>query len=337
MGGLTAEQLNRFDDEGYLVVEDIIDPEKYLEPMVRDYQVVLDNIMQDLYIRGEISSTYADLEFGQRLTRLYIESGRDWANHFDFSLPLRREIRPDEPCFFEPSVFNVLRNPDLLDAIESLIGPEIYSNPVQHVRLKPPESAVPKELQSGRGLVVATPWHQDASVVADEADNTTMITVWIPIVDATEENGCLQVVPNNHRQGLIEHCATGATAPTDGRKTLAKGTYLSTNMFDADRARPVPMKRGSAILMSRYTPHGSLSNNSGSVRWSMDLRYTPTGMPTGRPEFPGFVARSRRDPSTELRDAAAWKQSWLDTRDRYCSQPGLVKNFTRSWTGEGCA
>ena len=42
-----------------------------------------------------------------------------------------------------PAVFDVLTAPPLLDAVESIIGPEIYSNPTQHVRLKPPEALTP--------------------------------------------------------------------------------------------------------------------------------------------------------------------------------------------------
>ncbi len=61
-----------------------------------------------------------------------------------------------------------------------------------------------------------------------------MITVWVPVFDATLENGCLQVVPNNHKDGLFEHCP----APS--------GKYLSPKFFDYDRATPVPMKRGQA-------------------------------------------------------------------------------------------
>ena len=49
--------------------------------------------------------------------------------------------------------------------------------------------------------------------------------------------------------------------------------------------------------------------------FGFDLRYSPLGLPTGRDEFPGFVARSRQHPETELREAAAWEGLWRDTRD----------------------
>ena len=79
---------------------------------------------------------------------------------------------------------------------------------------------------------------------------------------------------------------------------------------------PVPVKRGGALLLHRLTMHASLTNQSDDIRWSFDLRYQPTGLPTGRPAFPGFVARSHREPASELRDWRAWSQSWLDARAR---------------------
>jgi len=40
-------------------------------------------------------------------------------------------VGEDTPIHLSEAVFNFLRNPRLLDAVETLIGPEIYSNPIQ--------------------------------------------------------------------------------------------------------------------------------------------------------------------------------------------------------------
>lgn len=321
MPALSDREIERFGDEGYLLVEDVIDPERYLDPMVDEYQGLLDRLGDRLYREGRIPSTYADLPFGRRLTQIYRDTGEVWDKYFDFSLPFK-DVQPDQPCHFGPAVFEVLRCPQLMDAVESLIGPEIYSNPVQHVRLKPPERLTPRDPESGRVLLGATPWHQDNGVVIEEADETEMLTVWIPVFDATEEHGCLRVVPRNHRAGLLHHC------------TGTSGYYLPETEFDLDRAAAVPMRRGSALFMHRRTPHSSLSNLSDDVRWSMDLRYNPTGQPTGRPEFPGFVARSRSNPASELRDPAEWERLWMVTRERMSSHPELVGAFGRWQTGD---
>ena len=206
-------------------------------------------------------------------------------------------------------MFEVLTASPLLDAVESIIGPEIYSNPTQHVRLKVPEALTPVIPETGRVQLGATPWHQDGGVVTEEADDTDILTVWIPVWDADEEAGCLHLVPRSHIEGLYQHCPGGtATSPS--------GLQIPDELFQIRDALPIPMRRGSVLFMHRLTCHGSLPNKSDRIRWSLDLRYNPVGQPTGRAAFPGFVARSRAHPEAELRDAEVWAQEWRDTRER---------------------
>ena len=130
----------------------------------------VDTLARALYATGQIESTYADLPFGHRLTQIIIDSGQIHAQYFDFSLP-QTGVAPDTPFWAGPAVFNCLTDPDLLDAAESIVGPEIWSNPVQHVRIKPPERHLPKN-QYGNPVLGATQWHQDHGVVTEEADDT---------------------------------------------------------------------------------------------------------------------------------------------------------------------
>ena len=111
-------------------------------------------------------------------------------------------------------------------------------------------------------------------------------------------------------------------APLDVAVTLANGSFLaSIDLADVVPTAggdpvPVPVKRGGALFMHRLTQHASLKNVSDGIRWSFDLRYQPTGKPTGRPAFPHFIARSRAHPETELRDWRDWAGLWADTRER---------------------
>jgi len=305
MGSLNEEQVAQFQREGYLVVEGLFHPQADIEPIIEEYKGVLDNLAGELYAKGDISSTYADLPFGQRLIEIYKESGKVHAQYFDFSLP-QADVREDTPFWAGPAVFNALRNEKLLDAVESIIGPEIYSNPVQHVRLKPPEHLTPKDAD-GRLQLGKTPVHQDNGVVLPEADQTEILTVWFPLWDATVQNGCLVVWPNSHRQGLLAHCPGHSGLRIPGR--LLNG-----------KAKSMPMKRGDALFMHKLTVHASHSNHSANVRWSFDLRYNPIGQPTGRGSFPGFIARSRTHPESELRDPAEWARLWHEARQRLAAE-----------------
>ncbi|MFT5087518.1 MAG: phytanoyl-CoA hydroxylase [Candidatus Latescibacterota bacterium] len=315
MTKINAEQLAHFNEEGYLVVRGLLDVERVIEPIINEYHTVLNRLADDLYASGEISSTYAEMPFGQRLTEICAESGRIHGQYFDFSLP-QGNVQPDTPFWAGPAVFKALTDKDLLDAVESFIGPEIYSNPVQHVRIKPPEARVPKNAE-GQAVLGATSWHQDNGVVLPEADETLMLTVWFPLTEANEENGCLQVVPRSHHNGLQPHCPGGPG-----------GLKVPDQLFDKGEGVAIPMQPGDVLFLTSRTIHGSLSNHSEDVRWSFDLRYNPIGQATGRDAFPGFVARSAAAPESALRDAAAWEGLWRAARDHLAVEQ-MVGPFNR--------
>ncbi len=305
MGSLTEQQVEGFYKYGFLKVDGVLDPEEYLDPIIEEYSGVLDRLADELYEKGEITSKYEDLEFGDRVTAIYAESGKQYSGYFDFSLPFMG-VTEETPFWTGQAVLNALTAEPLLDAVESLIGPEIYSNPVQHVRIKPPEQYLPKNA-NGEPVIGATEWHQDHGVVTEDADETEMITAWFSLTDAAIEQGPLKVVPQSHDSGLLTHCLNYQGT---GRRVIPE------NLFDIDKTLPLPTKRGDVIFLHRETVHGSLSNVSERIRWSFDLRYNPIGQPTGRGAFPGFVARSRNNPEQELRDADTWTEMWTNCRSK---------------------
>jgi len=317
-----AEQ---FAEKGFVKVEGVLDPATVLDPIIEEYHGVLDNLAADLFGAGEISSRFEELPFDKRLIKIYQETGEAHSQYFDFSLPFQG-VRDDTPFWTGPAVFNAFVNENLLDVVEEFIGPEIYSNPVQHVRIKPPEKYLPKNDQ-GLPVIGPTVWHQDHGVVTEEADDTNMVTTWFSLTDTPVESGPLRVVPGSHRTGLLTHCED-----YEGNEPWLRGRQIPQRLFDYEDAIPQPTKRGDVIFLHKQTVHGSLSNVSEQIRWSFDLRYNPIGQNTGREAFPGFVARSRRNPESELRDPVQWKQSWLDTRSRMAkvNQDGASDiNFSR--------
>ncbi|MCC7371178.1 MAG: phytanoyl-CoA dioxygenase family protein [Chloroflexi bacterium] len=316
---LTPAQRQQFEDEGYVVVDQVLDPAREIAPVMDEFSGVLDDVAASLRAEGAIASTYPELSFSDRLTRICAESGRNFPDRFDISLPFKG-VQRDTPIHLGPSVFRLMTSPRLLDAVEDIIGPEIFSNPVQHVRMKLPRRAVSDAFRNS-SLMSKTGWHQDIGVILEEADVATILTVWIPLSDATEENGCLEVIPGSHRNTLIEHCSTTG------------GMRIPDILLPAQRSRPLPMPAGSVILMNQQTVHASLDNvTEDQVRLSFDLRYQPIGQPTGRPAFPGFVARSAAHPETVLSDPAGWARLWLDTRERLARIEEELR-FTR-WNSE---
>ena len=129
--------------------------------------------------------------------------------------------------------------------------------------------------------------------------------------NAPEEMGCLICIPGSHKRGeMTPHC------PGDG---IAAENYIPGKLLNTRQSVKLPIKRGGVILFHQLTEHAALNNKTDKIRWSFDLRWNPVGQPTGRPAFPGFVARSKANPASELRDAAQWKQNWIDAKNRIVS------------------
>ena len=308
---LSAAQQQQFEQQGYLVVEGVIDTTR-LQALRAEYAELLNTQYQQWRRQGLLNGTPVVSTFWQQLAQCS-HAGLDWFQPLDISLPFDN-IRTDTPMHFGPAIFDIVTSPRVLDIVESLIGPEITSNPIQHVRIKPP----PQQMAEGeiRPHINATDWHQDRGVGHEEADNTDIITVWVAITDVTVENGCLQVIPGVH-EAMLPHCPKLQTAIAD--------EYL-----DESQAVPLPVKAGGVVLFHPLTPHSSLPNVSkDSYRWSFDLRYNVTGQPTGRSHFPDFVARSRAEPESELRDWWEWKKLWEDTRIRVAKEPHIPQH---RWT-----
>ena len=278
--GLTRDQVGAFRDEGVLVVEGVLG-EDDLALVIAEYTEWIDHKARSLASEGKIQELYPDAPFERRLGLLYAQSP---------------EIAAGLDIMFVrgPATLAFLRCPRLLDAVGSLIGQEITCNPIQHIRAKPPAAAS----DSGSGFY-NVPWHQDSGVTWQEADDSDIITCWVALVDATVENGCMEVMPGAWKRGHLEHQAEG-------------GTTIRPDLLPDTAPRPVPVGKGGIVFMHRYTPHRSTPNLTDSVRWSIDLRYQPTGQPTGRPFHPEFVARSRAHPETELTDHAEWSRSWVE-------------------------
>jgi ectoine hydroxylase-related dioxygenase (phytanoyl-CoA dioxygenase family) len=279
-GSLTAEQVDTYEEDGYLVLPDLLDDEDLAPARIAMMQKV-DQMAADLLATGLVADPLLGEPFRTRLARLFdglgeeefLAYGRSWRDRL-------------------PGYYVLMRNPKILDAVESLIGPEIFSNPVYNVRPKVPRVAAG-----------AVPWHQDKSYWPD-ANSNPVITVWISLVDATLENGCLHMIPRTQRERLLSF----------GAETYSGTGYLQVDDRHLDqtlksRVRALPVKVGTAVLFNDRLIHSSTPNNSDHVRWSVDLRYQPTDQDPMPQYGAGFLARSRKHP-----DRVASLEDWLAGR-----------------------
>ena len=277
---LTNEQIAEFRREGVLIAGRVL-TDKDLQPVIKDISAWIDRRARTLKAEGALHDLCEDEPFERRLVHLStqcptISDGMD-------IMHMR--------C---PALYTFLHNGHLLDAVESLIGPEITCNPIQHLRAKIPKATVSKMNQ---GLGKNVPWHQDAAVTWEEADPVEIITCWIPLVNATAATGCMQVLPGVFRQAYLQHQAQGAT-------------QIMPQLMPDVPPRVAACAKGSIVFMNKYTPHRSTDNVSDVIRWSLDLRYQPTGRPTGRPFHPAFVVRSQSNPDSAHLHFEDWCHQW---------------------------
>ncbi len=301
----------QFERAGYVVVEGLLDPTFDLAPIRKEYAQLLDNLAVKWHRENRISQDYRGLPFGERLRKIARETKGEYFNFFKITLPSC--IEHDSPIHLGPEVFRLIRNPKILDVVERILGGEICCNPMQHALLKVPERDLPAELRelNGPGF---TSWHQDQSGASMEADETSVITVWIPITPATVKNGCLVVAPRSHKRGLCLH--------RDG--------VIPDELIGADR-KALPMMPGDVLFMSKQLMHSSLRNQSDVIRWSFDLRYHPLGQHSGRDWFPTWVVRSRKNPEQELVDAERWAELWRSTRAEWAGRETPIRERDKRW------
>ena len=145
-------------------------------------------------------------------------------------------------------------NPDLIDLVAQVIGPDVVLWGC-HVFCKP----------AGEGF--ETPWHQDGHYWPIRP--LANCTVWVAIEPSTRLNGCLRVIPASHRgQQLHEHLH-------EDRTDLTLNQRMVQGSFDEARAVDLELQPGQMSLHDIYMIHGAQANTSGMRRTGVALRYMP--------------------------------------------------------------
>jgi len=111
-------------------------------------------------------------------------------------------------------------------------------------------------------------WHQDEAFYLNPDDpasqSQTRMSVWVPLQDSDERNGCLWVVPGSHKWGLQpwEYIAFDQC-----RRRLTAAEYAEK------QAIPVPVRAGAVVLFSAWLWHHSKGNVTDRVRRAFIVSY----------------------------------------------------------------
>jgi len=279
-GSLTEEQVTFYREEGYLVIPGLLTLED-MAPARHAMADKVEEIASELFAAGMIVDKLENEPFETRLARIFtgksdedfLRYGRSWRDR-------------------RPGYYHLMANPKILDAVESLIGGELFANPVYNTRPKVPGVAAG-----------AVPWHQDKSYWPD-ANSNPVITVWIPLVDADEINGCLHIWPRTHKMRVLSYHSESHTG--------TGYTEIDAEHLKSIREVALPIRAGGAILFNDRCIHMSTPNKSDHVRWSVDLRYQPTDQDPMPQHGAGFLARSYEHPGR-----VATLEDWLADRPEH--------------------
>ncbi len=156
---------------------------------------------------------------------------------------------------FDLGFLNYARNPEILDMVEQLIGPDIalWNS-----------SFFAKPARDGK----RTPMHQDAAYWPIRPMATC--SVWIAVDDSTHENGCLTVIPGSHREREMRS--------HDNKPSEDANLHLEIrgDEYDESKAVDLVLKAGQISLHDAFLVHGSAANRSARARRGMTLRFMPT-------------------------------------------------------------
>jgi phytanoyl-CoA hydroxylase len=238
---LTQEQVEQFHRDGYLAFHNVLTPEE-----VEAAQAGLSELITMVAKSPNImkKGTFWAVE-GKRIVvsfeRGYVPQD---AETEEIELKVRKLMYYQE----EHPHFDYLVNsqPKIQGVLESLIGRE----PILYA-----DQALVKPAHIGS----EKPWHQDDAyfiVTPLEA----VCGVWIALEDATIANGCMHVLPGQHKRGALLHHHTF-------------DCEIVPDRIDPSLAVPVELPAGGAMFFSGLLPHQTPPNTSPDRRRALQFHY----------------------------------------------------------------
>ena len=187
----------------------------------------------------------------------------------DEAIAMRRKLEQNERAFgpftvgangskphlLFPWIDELTRHANILDAVESLLGPDLLIYTLT-MWIKPAHAP---------GYVG---WHQDASYFG--LDPMEQVTVWVALSDANEKSGCMKVIPGSHKK-LLHH----SEESREGKRSMLPRSQSVTRDIDTSTAVSMPLVPGEFSMHDTLTIHGSEGNESDDRRIGVGISYIP--------------------------------------------------------------
>ncbi|MRI34412.1 phytanoyl-CoA dioxygenase [Endozoicomonas sp. OPT23] len=158
----------------------------------------------------------------------------------------------------------IVHHPKILDAVESLIGPDILCY-MSNLFTK----------EAGSESFVSM--HQDAAYWGVEADD--VVTAWVALSPATPESGVMKVELGSHKSIRPQ------TNTYEKNNLLTRGQKISASDIDVSKTVYMTLEPGQMSLHHFMLVHGSNANTSEDRRIGLAIRYVAaSARKIGQPE-----------------------------------------------------
>ncbi len=104
-------------------------------------------------------------------------------------------------------------------------------------------------------------WHQDSYY-----NQSNHLVAYVPLQDATPNNGSLQIAEGNHLDGLLPH---DDIRPDNKWIAINKSAVSGFN-----NVRMLDLKKGDLLLFDGNLPHTATLNNSDCARFAITIRFS---------------------------------------------------------------
>ncbi|XP_026882848.2 phytanoyl-CoA dioxygenase domain-containing protein 1 [Electrophorus electricus] len=286
---LTEQDVRKFQDDGFLVLDGLFSAEECDALRERAGGLVA-RMDVPTHCRVQFSTGHEEQLKSQGNAEYFITSGDQIRFFFE------KGVFDDKGEFIVPRERSLNKIGHALHAYEPLFKSITHSPKVQNV-VKKLGLTNPVVLQSmyifkqpGIGGEV-TP-HQDATFLHTEPLGR-VTGFWIALEDVTLDNGCLWFIPGSHNDGITRRFVRTPT-----------GTFPLTDFIGRDQTYddsvfvPAPVKKGSMVLIHGEVVHRSAANTSNTSRHaytfhimeSKDTRWSPENwlQPTNKLAFPSL-------------------------------------------------
>ena len=180
---------------------------------------------------------------------------------------------------FLPWVEALCRHPRVLDAVEDVLGPDIL---VFWATFFIKEAGSP----------AFTAWHQDATYFGLEPH--AHVTAWIALSDASEQAGCMEVLPPDGAPRQYHH--VNARLP---HSINAAGQVIVEPLNESGIAS-MALKAGEMSLHHTLCPHRSAPNAASHRRVGYGISYIPAHVRTTGSRLPALLVRGRNKGNFDL-------------------------------------